>query len=620
MKNKIYDSYDNFYKNKFGALKTNEDLTIRVRIPNNYYVNFINLLICEFNKWDKSKVIKMKFEKSEEDCNVFKCSFKLDKPSLYYYMFEVSLDGNIKYIKKQNFNDAIIGNGEGVHFQLTVYDENFKTPDFMKGGVMYQIFPDRFYNSGKEKLNIPKDRVLRKDWFGLPEYLPNKDGVIMNNDYFGGDLQGIIEKIPYLKSLGVTVLYLNPIFEAQSNHRYNTANYEKIDPLLGNEEDFVELCNKLHENGMYLVLDGVFSHTGSDSIYFNKERRYDSLGAYNSKDSKYYKWYKFFNYPNEYKSWWGFDSLPEVDKLNEDYIEYICGDNGVIDKWLTLGADGFRLDVADELPDSFIEAINKIAKKHSNKVVIGEVWEDATTKESYGHKRKYLLGNQLDSVMNYPFKEAIISYVRYGDPTYFYEKIMSIVENYPKESMDGTMNFLSTHDTERAITKLIGEESGYNGRLWQAYRNDLKDYQYNQGKKLLKIATIIQYFLPGIPCIYYGDEAGLYGYKDPFNRTCYPWGKEDKELIETFRTLGKIRNQRDYLKDANFRIVYVDEKQCLLERKGQEKSLLVAVNRTGEDIPLEIPKDYKESSKIVYSLNDSTKNMLTAYGALIIEK
>lgn len=619
MKSKVYDSYDSFYKSCFGAIKTGEKVMMRVRIPNEFYVNFINLLVCRFNEWDKNEVFKMKYEKSEDDCNVFCGEFVINSPDLYYYMFEVCLDGNIKYIKKQNFNDVVIGNGEGFHFQLTVYDKNFKAPEFMKGAIMYQIFPDRFYKSLKPKKNVPKDRKLRDDWYGIPDYLPNSEGVITNNDYFGGDIQGIIEKIPYLKSLGVNVVYLNPIFEAHSNHRYNTANYMKIDPLLGDEEDFIKLCNELHKNGMYLVLDGVFSHTGSDSIYFNRENRYNNVGAYNSKESKYYPWFKFFSYPDEFKSWWGFDSLPEVDKFNEEYIKYICGDNGVIDKWLKLGADGFRLDVADELPDIFLEKINEISKKYSNKIVIGEVWEDATTKESYGVKRKYLLGKQLDTVMNYPFKDAILSYIRYGNATKFYETVMSIIENYPKESLDTLMNLLSTHDTERALTKLCAEEVGYNGRLWQAYRNRLKENEIDVGIKLLKLATILQYFLPGTPSIYYGDEAGMYGYKDPFNRACYPWNKENEELISFYKDLGKIRNKREYLKEAIFKIVYIDTNVCLIERHFEDKLLLVAINRTNFENKITIP-DYYKGHKLVYSLNDSNEEKLNPYGCIIIEK
>ncbi len=619
MKSKVYDSYDKFYKSSFGAIKTDEKVIIRVRIPNDYYVNFINLLVCRFNEWDKNMVFKMHYEKSEKDCNVFVGELSLNVPNVYYYIFEVCLDGNVKYIKKQNFNDAVIGNGEGFHFQLTVYDKNFKAPDFMKGAIMYQIFPDRFYKSGKEKINVPKDRKIRDDWYGIPDYLPNSEGVITNNDYFGGDLEGIIEKIPYLKSLGVKVVYLNPIFEAHSNHRYNTADYMKIDPLLGDEKDYIRLCKELHKNNMYLVLDGVFSHTGSDSIYFNREKRYNIIGAYNSKNSVYFPWFKFFSYPNEYKSWWGFDSLPEVEKLNIDYLNFICGDNGVIDKWLKLGADGFRLDVADELPDKFLEAINSISKKYQNKIVIGEVWEDATTKESYGVKRKYLLGNQLDTVMNYPFKDAILSYIRYGNATYFYETVMSIVENYPKESLDTLMNLLSTHDTERALTKLCAEEVGYNGRLWQAYRNKIKNPEYKHGIKLLKLATLLQYFLPGTPSIYYGDEAGMYGYKDPFNRACYPWNKENQELLYFYKQLGKIRNSKEYLKNANFKIVYINEEICLIERFTKDNKLLLALNRTQDEKEIKLPEEYEEA-KVIYSLNKSDKNKLDSYGCIIIEK
>ena len=303
---------------------------------------------------------------------------------------------------------------DGKEWQLTVYDKDYKTPDWIKGGIMYQIFPDRFHKGKGNIKNVPEDRKIHENTTDTPVWKPNEEGKILNNDYYGGNLKGIEEKLPYIASLGVNVIYLNPIFEAHSNHRYNTADYSKIDSLLGDEKDFKALCKKADEYGIKILLDGVFSHTGSDSIYFNREGRYDSIGAFNSTESPYKDWFTFED-NGKYKSWWGIDTLPETNEDNESFIEYIAGKNGIAEKWLKCGAYGYRLDVADELPDKFLDEFCKSVKSLNNDyVVIGEVWEDATNKISHGGRRKYLLGEQLDSVMNYPFATAILTFMRYG--------------------------------------------------------------------------------------------------------------------------------------------------------------------------------------------------------------
>ncbi len=296
-----------------------------------------------------------------------------------------------------------------------------------------------------------------------------------------------------------------------------------------------------------------FSHTGADSVYFNKFNRYDSLGAYNSKNSEFYPWYTFYEYPDKYEAWWGIDTLPNVRENNKEYTEYICGDGGVLDYWIEMGAAGYRLDVADELPDEFLDKLNKCVKKHGKeKLIIGEVWEDASNKESYGVKRRYLLGHQLDSVMNYPFRSAIMNYVKGGSPYDFRNSVMTIVENYPKPSVDVLMNSISTHDIERAINVLGGESCEGKSKDWMSGRM-LTAEEYELGRNRMKVAMALQYFLPGVPCIYYGDEAGQQGYKDPFNRRCYQWGKEDQELLNYTRLLAKVRKSSKVFRDGTLK-------------------------------------------------------------------
>ncbi|MDE5737812.1 MAG: glycoside hydrolase family 13 protein [Oscillospiraceae bacterium] len=534
----LYDSWDLNYKSPFGAVKKGKIVFFSIRLPKELKPDFPPCIVI-YRPGYKERFMNLHIVSEEDDCFVWSTGYIPKYTGVHYYYFAYTTKGQRFYIKK---TAGHIGNlNDGDLFQLTVYSEDYKTPDFLKGGVMYQIFPDRFYKSGKPHENIPAGRVLRDDWGGTPYYRPDQNGHVWNNDYFGGDLAGIQEKLPYLHDLGVTCIYLNPIFESHENHRYNTANYRKVDPLLGTNEDFQELCKEASKLGISVILDGVFSHTGADSIYFNRYNRYDSLGAYQSKDSEYYSWYTFWNFPNEYEAWWGFETLPNVQENNKQYTNYICGKGGVLEYWLSLGAAGFRLDVADELPDQFLDNLRTAVKKYSpQKIVIGEVWEDASNKEAYGIKRRYLLGDQLDSVMNYPFRDAIINYIKGMSSRDFQNCIMTILENYPKPTVDVLMNFVSTHDIERAINRFGGESCDDKSKDWMAERY-LNEWEYRRGKAMLQSAMALMFFLPGVPSIYYGDEAGLQGYKDPFNRRCYPWGHEDTELINFTKELSKIR-------------------------------------------------------------------------------
>ena len=584
----VYDTWHLSYKSIFGALRQYETCRFSIRLSKDIRPDFPPVLVL-FRTGFKERFIPMYVSGEEEECFVYSCDFTARYSDVHYYYFSYTSGGIRHYIKKVNSHEG--AEREGDLFQLTVYENDYETPDFLKGGVMYQIFPDRFCKSGKVHENIPKGRVLRDDWGGTPYYKPDHNGHVWNNDYFGGDFAGIQSKLGYLHDLGVTCIYLNPIFESHENHRYNTADYMKADPLLGTNEEFEELCQEAQKYGISIILDGVFSHTGADSVYFNKNGRYPEVGAYQSKESKYYDWYTFINYPNVYEAWWGIDTLPNVCENNEDYTEFICGDDGVLHYWLSKGAAGFRLDVADELPDQFLNNLRKSVKNFGkDKIVIGEVWEDASNKESYGVKRRYLLGDQLDSVMNYPFREAIINFVKGGEPRHFIDSIMTILEHYPKPTIDVLMNFVSTHDIERAINRLGGEYCDDKTKDWMAEKY-LTDEQYEHGKNLLKAAMALQFFLPGVPSIYYGDEAGLQGYKDPFNRRCYPWGKEDKELIAYVSELSRIRKAIPNMKKGRTYFVINDEniadnRLIGFTREGEDRDYIVFVNRSGDEVCL----------------------------------
>lgn len=487
---------------------------------------------------------------------------------------------------------------EGKEWQLTVYDRDYKTPEWIKGGIMYQIFPDRFFKGKGNIKNVPSDRVMHENTSDIPVWQPNDKGEILNNDYYGGNLKGIEEKLPYIASLGVSVIYLNPIFEAHSNHRYNTADYSKIDSLLGDEADFKSLCKTADKYGIKIILDGVFSHTGSDSIYFNREGRYDSPGAYNTESCPYKDWFTFED-DGKYKSWWGIDTLPETNESNESFIEYITGKNGIAEKWLNCGAYGYRLDVADELPDKFLDEFCKSVKAlNRDYIVIGEVWEDATNKISHGGRRKYLLGEQLDSVMNYPFANAILTFMRYGVAETFMESVVSICENYPKPSLDCLMNHIGTHDTARILTSLVYDSIEHKPRNIQAACK-LNQEEYEKAKMLLKCATVLQYTLPGFPSVYYGDEAGTQGGGDPFNRSFFPWGAEDSDLTKWYRNLGEIRNSLKCLKNGTFK-PYSAMLSCVAyTRETEAEKIMVIANRNYHEIDYYLPEDFKYREELI---------------------
>lgn len=589
----IFNSRKKEYKSQISAIAVDEQVKFRLVVPRCIKCSCARLAVFKDNE---STVYYNMFWAGMcgESHEYWEIHFSATTAGLYFYHFELETPWGNSLVKNVGNGEGDL-NAEGTEFQQTVYEKDFKTPDFLKGGLIYQIFPDRFYNSKAPKKNVPEGRVMRK-WGEEPYWQESQMNGIWNNDYFGGDLKGVEEKLEYLSGLGVSCIYLNPIFEAHSNHRYDTADYEKIDSLLGDESDLESLCKKAHGLGISVILDGVFSHTGCDSKYFNMYNRYNTVGAYNSKSSPYFSWYKFTDYPNGYKSWWGIKLLPEVSEEDEGYREYICGKNGILRRWLRLGISGWRLDVADELPDVFLDDLRKAVKEENeNAVIIGEVWEDATNKFAYGERRRYLLGEQLDSVMNYPFADAILNYVKFGNAQAFMSGIMSIVENYPPCVVNVLMNHIGTHDTERALTRLAGESAEGKDRAWQHSHNQLSDYDYLKGVSMMKLASLIQYTLPGVPSLYYGDEAGMQGMKDPFNRACFPWDNINKELYKWYKRLGEIRRGCKAFREGSFEPLYAADGAIAYVRRSEENSVLTAVNNSNSELQIPVGEEWDNS-------------------------
>lgn len=595
----FFDSRDLRYRAPFGAVAEYTAVTLRVCMPRHWCCRAATLLVDRdgLPPYEQS----MTWSGMEgEDSEWWTTTYTPTESGLHWYGFRVDVGMGSGFLTRQPDGTAVYSpDRDGTRWQLTCYQKGFETPDWLAGGILYQIFPDRFAASGQPKEGVPADRIRHDSWDEPLVWQPDAQGRVWNNDFYGGDLKGIEQKLDYLQGLGVTCIYLNPIFESHSNHRYDTADYTRIDPLLGDEQDFRSLCAAAAQRGIRVMLDGVFSHTGSDSVYFNRERRYPGDGAYNSPHSPYSDWYHFRNWPNDYGSWWGFQTLPEVEELSPGFMNYINGEEGIVSRWLRAGASGWRLDVADELPDGFLDALRaRVKATDPEAMVLGEVWEDASNKESYGHCRRYLLGRQLDSVMNYPFRDAILGFLLGGNGQDFSNQVYSVVENYPPQTLRLLMNHIGTHDTERALTLLGGEPSYGRGRSWQAAQRMTAD-QRRLALRRMRLASLLQFALPGVPCIYYGDEAGVEGYKDPFNRHPYPWGREDADLLSWYRALGTARGKAAVLAEGAYRPLSYDGATVGFVRGEGEGALLCAVNRGDSPVRLPLPVGFADAAVLV---------------------
>ena len=553
----LFNSFDPYFKQPFGAVRAGQTVRLSLCIPEELGYVDPHLVLKKEGKFDIPVYYRMNFDGQTPRQNHFSVEVPLNDPGLYFYYFDLYTD--FRRIVRGPDNCGVISWQDGESWQITVYEQDFETPESIKGKVFYQIFPDRFCEGVENKPMPFADRIYQADKHAEPFWQPNEVGGHLNEDYFGGDLKGIQQKLPYLHEMGVDFIYLNPIFEAHSNHRYNTADYLNVDPLLGTNEDFEALCTAAQKYGIGIVLDGVFSHTGSDSRYFNREGRYGEGG---------------------YRSWWGFETLPEVNEETPSYVEFITGPGGVIDTWLRRGAAGFRLDVADELPDEFIEKVRAAVKRVSpEKFLLGEVWEDATTKFGFNKRRTYLLGKGLDSVMNYPFKNAVLDFVKGKPAEQAMTEILTICEHYPAPAMDTALNFLSTHDTERALTVIADEPANGRGRAWQSGRCVTGD-AYEEGLLRLRMAYAIIYTLPGVPCLYYGDEIAMQGYRDPFNRAFFRWDAHEQRLRPVLAQLAQLRHTCEAFRTGQLRVLRAEDGILHYQRVGKVETAEIIVNRT----------------------------------------
>ncbi len=585
----IFNPRDETYKTPYGAVSTRTAITLTLRPAATERFTACTLVISlEFAGLRRE--IPLSPAGEQDGRALFSGAYIApSEPDLLWLCFRFSREnGETVWLGK----NGLCGEGQAVCWQQTVYDGSTHCPDWFGRGVTYQIFPDRFCRlSVPDPAGMLGDRVVHQRWDELMEYLPDAQGEIRNRDFYGGSLQGIESKLDYLQRLGVTTLYLNPIFESDSNHRYNTGDYKRVDPMLGTEEDLRRLCAKAKERGIHVMLDGVFNHTGDNSRYFNARGSYPTLGAAQSKDSPYYTWYDFQEWPRRYISWWGITTLPAVNESHPDYIDYIIeGEDSVIRHWLRCGADAWRLDVADELPDEFIARIRRVmTEEKPDSFLLGEVWEDGSNKIAYSRRRKYLLGHETDGLMNYPFRVSALDYLRGGDAANFKEAMETIRENYPPSAFYSAMNMLGTHDNPRVLTMLgTYPKEAPSTRTGRAHYR-MTSQEYFRGSRLLQAGAILLYAFPGSPTVYYGDEVGMEGYEDPFNRGTFPWGDEDPAIQKRFIRLGQLRNTRPSLQRGDLRWHYAQGHTLAFSRRWEGETTLAAINVGDNLVSLTLP-------------------------------
>jgi len=594
-----HNSHDLHYRAPFGAVPCGQRIIVRLRT-----FSAVPVELCVLRLWENDREITRPMQQttvdhrsqdlatdsSQDPCAVmtlFEVDYEVPNiTGLIWYYFVIRVGFQTYYygnnLKKLG-GEGTLSEQEPPSYQITVH-KPMTVPAWYKGGVMYQVFVDRFFNDHENKFTYypRKNTLLHANWSDPPLYIKDEKGRVTDWDFFGGTLQGVIEKIPYFRELGISILYFNPIFDALSNHKYDTADYHRIDPMFGDDSTFEQLIFTAKQSGISVILDGVFSHTGSDSIYFNKYGNYPGVGAYQSVDSPYFSWYKVKSNPQEYESWWGVDSLPEVNEMNSSYRQFIYGsDESVISKWLNLGVAGWRLDVADELPDEFIREFRQAMKTiRPNAVLIGEVWEDASNKTSYGKQREYFSGNELDGTMNYPFRASFLSFILgESDSSVVHQELMSLYENYPRENFYAAMNIIGSHDTIRILT-LLGDAPAEQSLTKTEQRNFRLPTKARQlGIQRLKLLSLIQMTFPGVPCIYYGDETGVEGYADPYNRATYPWGQEDNEIMAWYRQILRLRAEYEVLKTGEFESFFFEPDVYGFTRVGKDEEITVLINR-----------------------------------------
>ena len=568
-----HNSLDVFYRSPLGALPAGAQVRLRVTVTGGKPEKL------ELRTWNsREHRWPMRLLGARDGASVYEAEITVPQVTgPFWYRFEAECDGERSLLgaPKDGTGCGVGAMDSEESFQISVYDPAYTTPRWMREGIMYQIMVDRFYHGeGTDALLHARDGdkiTIHTHWDELPALVVTEKQDNAATDFFGGNLEGIRQKLPYLRDLGVTILYFNPIFKANSNHKYDTGDYTKIDPMFGDDASFRKLCKDARKMGIRVVLDGVFSHVGDDSVYFNRRGTYGKGGAYQDPDSPYASWFTFRHWPDDYECWWGFKTLPNVNEMDETYRRFILnGKDSVVRKWMRLGASGWRLDVADELPMPFIRELRTIVKgENPDALVLGEVWEDASHKVAYDEMRSYVAGDTLDSVMNYPLREALLDFLLGKKSAKSTAHTLScLLSNYPMPFLCSLMNLLGSHDRPRILNVLAGND-GTDGP--QTDRADVHLTQEERMIGTLREHLMLRFVLsmPGVPCVYYGDEAGVEGCADPYCRRTYPWGHEDQDMLAYYRRLIGMRRRNPVFWSGDCRVFSPCEDVLCVRRSVQ---------------------------------------------------
>ncbi len=475
-------------------------------------------------------------------------------------------------------------------YRQTIHARDFTVPAWAHDAVYYAIFPERFRNGDPSNDPRPgggrvQDRYQGHDverharWIERPYKPGSGDGsdAVHNNDFFGGDLAGILEKLDDIRALGVNTIYLTPIFRAASNHKYDTADYTEVDPALGSHADFERLCAEAAKRGLRVLPDTSLNHVGADSRYFDRFARHtpaERPGAFRGgriqAGSPYADWFSFdpgqASPDRQFKGWVGVTDLPEIDKGSRAFRDFAYGPGGVMQQWLDRGAAGWRMDVAPWVPDDFWREWRRAVKAHRpDAITIAETWFDAS---------KYFLGDTFDGTMNYIFRSAALDFAAGGDARRLAAQLEFMRESYPAQALLANMNLLSSHDQPRALHAL-GEREGSSASARRLAR------------QRLRLAWLLQMTAPGAPSLYYGDEVGVSGGDDPFNRAPYPWADEggapDETLRADWRRLAALRQQHPVLRRGlpDAPRLATAQQLALPRRLGDARALTVLSNAPG---------------------------------------
>lgn len=643
-----HDSRDLLYRTPGGAVPSGTEVLIRLRTFHND-VTGVSLRVYDLNA-SAQRILKMTPAATDVPCyqpglEQFTCDFwqaslHETSPNNLWYRFIVTDGSDTDYYAD---NTPALDGGLGSvsedavdnSYALMFYDPSFTAPEWAKSASIYQIFPDRF-RDGRAN-NNPKtgdvrydDPVLKLSWRTLPEGFcrnysdgstncpwrfdatppadsPDKEQP-RGRDYFGGDLKGVDQYLDYLESLGVNTIYFNPIFDAGSNHSYDTQDYYRIDPYFGTQKDWENLVKHADQRGMKIVLDGVFNHLSSDSPFFDRYHHYPTLGACESLLSPYRNWFTFRDVPAgtgscvgsagpnsaNYDGWFGFDSIPVINKSLPEVQQYfLTGDNSVSKYWLRQGAGGWRMDVSGDpsFPPGYWETFRGVTKSTDPEaLLISETWQKDST------LLRMIRGDRLDTTMNYRLRDAVIGLLapqgfdskgfadsgRIISPSEFAARMEAIREDYPDAAYYSLMNLLDSHDTERlrwTLTPSLSET---------AAEKELDAANVAEGKLRQRIASLIQFSVPGAPTVFYGDEAGMTGDDDPDDRRTYPWadkgGSPDMDMFAHYQTLNALRASNDVLVNGDFTMLLADDVTQVIAygRKTASQAALVIVNRSDQ--------------------------------------